>query len=603
MSGGLMQLVAYGAQDVYLTGNPQITFFKVVYRRHTNFAMEPIELAFQGSAGFGKKVTLQVTRNGDLITRMYLRVVLPQIVFQGKDCDRELAKFAWIRRVGNFLIDNIELEIGGSRIDKHWGDWMNIWAELTLPVGQRRGYSKMVGDVPELTSLEGVKKVSRVSRDGPVHEFDPSGIIKEPHVLFVPLLFFFNRNVGLALPLIALQYHEVRLNFEFRHFEELAIHTEAFGIRANRQQFFDDATLLIDYIYLDSEERRRFAQVGHEYLIEQLQFTGSEAVQSSGKKFQLFYNHPCKELIWAMRLGLYTSGNHFLVYTHDDAAWEGTAQREACELVLAGMLAMDKDGRVYTDIDEGNGCPFPAGLERSNYDKISASDVSGRCPNIKVFILRPSVRSIYMKPARGHDVPLGHKIDVHSSIISIVPCAHGRESRYRLSHVAIAECFLGIYDLSRPIEAYDSVTVDGLVNEWVCGHFVTVRQRHNYGLLIDGRLNPIQRGHLLLNGHDRFDSREGAYFNYVQPWQHHTDTPADGINVYSFALQPEEHQPSGTCNFSRIDTAQLNLHFNEHITPFLGSVYDDDSTRLYIYTQNYNILRVMSGMGGLAYSN
>tara|TARA_B100001758_G_scaffold29470_1_gene20844 strand:+ start:1085 stop:2134 length:1050 start_codon:yes stop_codon:yes gene_type:complete len=349
MGGGLLQLVAYGAQDVYLTGNPQITFFKVVYRRHTNFSIESIQQTFNGNAQANNRVTCQISRNGDLVHKLYVE-------FTPKDEDIDDAREC---------IKKVEVEIGGQLIDRQYGDWMKIWNELTLPAGKETGYNAMIKAESNLTP---------------------------PHIkAYVPLEFWFCRNIGLALPLIALQYHEVKINIEFS------------------DQEFGDATLWADYIFLDTDERRRFAQLSHEYLIEQVQFTGGEAINSSNLSAKLSFNHPVKELIW-----------------------------------------QEKD--------------------------------KAKLGNTK----------------------------------------------------------------------------------------------------------------LMLNGNDRFAERDTMYFTHVQPYQHHTNIPDSGcnINVYSFALKPEEHQPSGTLNMSRIDTAQLKI---SDITVGTGEVK--------IYAHSYNVLRILSGMGGLAYSN
>ena len=135
MGGGLMQLVAYGAQDIYLTGNPQITFFKVVYRRHTNFAVESIEQTFNGTADFGRLVTATISRNGDLIQQMYLEVFLPATT-----------DGTWTYGLGNAMIQKAEIEIGGQLIDRHYGEWMDIWTELSVPEGKRDGYDDMVAN-------------------------------------------------------------------------------------------------------------------------------------------------------------------------------------------------------------------------------------------------------------------------------------------------------------------------------------------------------------------------------------------------------------------------------------------------------------------------
>jgi len=373
MGGGLMQLVAYGAQDIYLTGNPQITFFKVVYRRHTNFSMEAIEQTFNGTPSpAGSRVTATISRNGDLVHRLYLETTTLTTTSGGQI------------NPGSSLINYVEVEIGGQTIDKHYGHWMETWAELTEP--------NPSGTVRDPANTDGTT-FQNMSGMGGVAEGAAGKV-------FVPLQFWFCRNPGLALPLIALQYHEVKIILETNVVDALT------GLE-----------LWADYIYLDTDERRRFAQVSHEYLIEQVQHE-SATLTSGGTK--LNFNHPVKELIW-------------------------TSARTA-----------DQDLTKLT------------------------------------------------------------------------------------------------------------------------GSF-----------------------QLKLNGHDRFASRDSKYFTRTQVWQYHTGVgglikttvPGGGIEdkiaVYSFALKPEEHQPSGTCNFSRIDTAQLT-----GTTPNAN-----------IYAVNYNVLRIMSGMGGLAYSN
>ena len=374
-----MQLVAYGAQDIYLTGNPQITFFKVVYRRHTNFSMESIEQTFNGTAGFGKRVTATISRNGDLVNGMWLELD----VTEGNAAAPDYG-------FGNALVKTAELEIGGQLIDKHYGEWMNIWGELSTPAGKLAGYDVMVGN-------------SGFARNDSNKALD------------VPLQFWFCRNPGLALPLIALQYHEVKLVLEFR--------TEAEVSDGGATMTLNSTKLWVDYVYLDTDERLRFAQISHEYLIEQLQFTGDESVtDNTDKKMTLNFNHPCKELIWVV----HTAGQPLLDFT-----------------------------ATFT------------------------------------------------------------------------------------------------------------------------------------------------KAKLQLNGHDRFAERRMEFFKHVQPYKHHTRVGRTANNqdifVYSFALQPEEHQPSGTCNFSRIDNAVLTMTAPQTVNNAAGVAK--------VFAVNYNVLRIMSGMGGLAYSN
>ena len=279
-----MQLVAYGAQDIYLTGNPQITFFKVVYRRHTNFSMESIQQSFNGTVDFGRKATCTIARNGDLIHNIYLQAVLPEVnaadFLAAGDAD---ARFRWLNWVGHRLIKTVDIEIGGQRIDKHYGTWLHIWNELSQTSGHKRGYANMVGNVPRLTQII-------------------SGTATMPETtLYIPLQFWFCRNPGLALPLIALQYHEVKINIEFNELKDCCFYlyngtTDDKVDKVPSLKLGSDTNIYVDYIYLDTDERRRFAQASHEYLIEQLQFTGTETITQSNIKVRMNFNHPVKEL-------------------------------------------------------------------------------------------------------------------------------------------------------------------------------------------------------------------------------------------------------------------------------------------------------------------
>ena len=227
MGGGLMQLVAYGAQDVYLTGSPQITFFKVVYRRHTNFAVEPIPQTFNGASDFGRTVTCTINRNGDLITNMYVNISLNAGI-PGASTGNGTAPWGFVRRLGHAIVQHYKIEIGGSKIDEQYGDWLNIWYELTHKTGQVRGYANMIGDVDALTAL--------TQNDTPAYQ------------LYVPLQFWFNRNNGLALPLIALQYHDVRITIDYR---QAAQCVNVVGTGNGPSVSMGDSQLIIDYVYLD----------------------------------------------------------------------------------------------------------------------------------------------------------------------------------------------------------------------------------------------------------------------------------------------------------------------------------------------------------------
>jgi len=492
MGGGLMQLVAYGAQDIYLTGNPQITFFKVVYRRHTNFSIESIEQTFNGTADFGKKVSCTISRNGDLVHRIYLQTTLPDQIINvattasGGDLtvqnqvgvsDLRDGIVRWCNWVGEKMINFAEIEIGGQRIDKHYGEWLHLWNQLTNQSGHDESYQRMVGNTPHLT-----KNRSTVASTTATQNISVSG-----KRLYVPLQFWFCRNPGLALPLIALQYHEVKINIEFEELKNLFIARTTSNSAVAVQGALQNTSLWVDYIFLDTDERRRFAQLSHEYLIEQLQYPGEETITTTSNKIRLNFNHPVKELVWVAQKEVSVENMQHFNYTDSLDSSPTLTHNSQGSRMLQGIVENISDGSngrlKLINSDEGN--------------------------------------------------------------------------------------------------------------------------------------NTCNLAKIQLNGQDRFSERDGDYFNYVQPYNHHTRAPHVGVNVYSFALKPEEHQPSGTCNFSRIDNANLFLTVTSRTlrkgtVEVSGGILSEknidtqgtpNNARVRVYATNYNVLRIMSGMGGLAYSN
>lgn len=495
----MAQLASYGQADVVLTGNPEVTFWKLVYRRHTNFSIEAVEAAFQGPVDFGKRATVQVPRNGDLVSRMWLQVTLPDLLAynvtpapsEGQTVDvttklyqktsdkswwkdsattthqvawfsagryysdsgltteivtwpymlagdtnydtstvysRPTQRLRWCNGVGYALVAGCELEVGGSRIDKHYSEWWDVWSELSEKEEKRAGLWSLVGKYDEAAYAATWTREQSAQR-----------------TYYVPLTFCYNRSPGLALPLVAMQYHSINVNFEFRPYMELlksyvlvggtdtavtALSSKSGGLPPS----LVDCKLYVDFVFLDAEERRRFAGTPHEYLVEQLQFLGDEAVNDSAlnRKFTLSFNHPVKELLF-----VYVPASSYAVNTQS-----------------------------------GN----------------------------------------------------------------------------------------SIFDYNVPDYPAEEV-------------FSSVR--------------------LLLNGHDRFSERPGGYFRLVQPYQHHTRVPTKKVYGYSFALTPEDFQPSGSCNFSRLDSAQLSVTLNPHVA----------QGRVKIYALGYNVLRVASGLTGLAFAN
>ena len=542
MAGALMQLVAYGAQDVFLTGTPEITFWKVSYRRHTNFAMESIEQTFSGQADFGRRVTCTISRNGDLCYRTYLQVTLPEINQSMGGSDDVYAR--WLDFPGEQLIAQVEVEIGGQRIDRQYGDWMHIWNQLTVPEDQKKGYHQMMGNTTQLTYITdpSFANISGpcAAAGGPSQVCAPRNALPET-TLYVPLLFWFCRNPGLALPLIALQYHEVKINIDFRPIGEClwavktlsaAAGSGSQSVSAAYQQSLVAASLYIDYVFLDTDERRKMAQNPHEYLIEQLQFTGDESVGSSSNKIKLNFNHPCKELIWVV---------------------QPDANVDYCASLEGGST-------LYKTL----------GAQPFNY-----TDAIDALPNA-------------VHAFGGPEQTSGTDAFITSAGLFQDPGAMGGEEP-GVQWGAVPN----VFGADQSMGAAAGATLDGsYVSD--AGTFVlseTALDMHCWGE------NPVVTAKLQLNGQDRFSEREGTYFDVVQPYQHHTHTPDAGINVYSFALRPEEHQPSGSCNFSRIDNATLQLVLSS------ATVGGTATAKVRVYATNYNVLRVMSGMAGVAYSN
>ena len=554
MAGALIQIVAYGAQDVYLTGNAQITFWKVTYRRYTNFAIESIEQTFNGQADFGRRVQCTISRNGDLAYRTYLQVTLPEInqlmgvgaYSQGVGSG---VYARWLDFPGEQLIAQVEVEIGGQRIDRQYGDWMHIWNQLTMTAEQQRAYFKMIGNTTQLTFIT---DPSFAEVESPCDSLAPRQVCAPRNALpettlYVPLQFWFCTNPGLALPLIALQYHEVKINLDIRPIDECLWAVTTLSCPEDQpgrpvpatiayNQSLVAASLYVDYVFLDTDERRRMAQNPHEYLITQLQFTGDESVGSSSNKIKLNFNHPVKELIWVVQPDQNVDYCSSLV----------------CDSLLFRVLGAQPFN--YTDAIDAlpNAIHAFGGPQAVAGDSRSYIDVRGLFQDAGALDVDTKLSGYWNGEADPYTQP-----------------NFGGTGADGISHNENS----GVSDAGTFVLSEASLDM------------------HCWGL------NPVVTAKLQLNGQDRFSEREGSYFSWVQPYQAHTRCPDEGINVYSFALRPEEHQPSGTCNFSRIDNATLQLVLSN------ATVEGTKTAKVRVYATNYNVLRIMSGMGGIAYSN
>jgi hypothetical protein len=611
MGGGLMQLVAYGAQDVYLTGNPQITFWKVTYRRYTNFAIESIEQTFNGQADFGRRVTCVISRNGDLAYRTYLQITLPEInQYMGNSTSiasgNQSVYARWLDYPGEQIIAQVEVEIGGQRIDRQYGDWMHIWNQLTMTSEQQRAYFKMVGNTTQMTFIT---DPSFSDVDGPCDSIAPRQVCAPRNALpettlYVPFQFWFNNNPGLALPLIALQYHEVKINLDLRPIDEClwavtTLSCNSNGSNPNTQlsigatvaatiaynQSLVAASLYVDYVFLDTDERRRFAQNPHEYLITQLQFTGDESVGSSSNKIKLNFNHPVKELIWVVQPDQnvdYCSSLLCDALLFKVLGAQPFNYTDAIDALPNAIHAFGGPNEVSSgNYIDARGLFEDAGAE----DAWTPSNFTGywNGPN-----------DPYNEPNfGGPNVPINPNLANNNASLEAALAGIGVGNVNGITGAQIPVSRGAGYG------ANTNATLNQMNNNANssvsdAGTFVlseTSLDMHCWGQ------NPVVVAKLQLNGQDRFSEREGSYFSWVQPFQCHTRAPDEGINVYSFALRPEEHQPSGTCNFSRIDNATLQLVLSN------ATVEGTKTAKVRVYATNYNVLRIMSGMGGLAYSN
>ena len=313
-NGGLLQLVATGKQDVFLTGNPQISWFKMVYRRYTNFAVESQAMFFDGDPDFGKRLSCLVPRRGDLLGPLVLEVTLPAITLT------DGTPVSYVNSVGHALIEEITLEIGEQKIDTQTGEWMELWSNMTTLATQRQGFNDMIGKVDDYMQPQNF---------GPLK-------------LYIPLRFWFCKNPGQYLPLLALQYHPIRINIKLRPLQDLFF-SQQLLTNCNTLSVFSskitDMRLYGDYVYLDVEERRRFVSNTHEYLIEQIQYTSpiSIPIGATSISVPLEFNHPIRELLWVVQRSMMKSYHEY--YNYSNLSIFESGQRS--DLMADAMIQLD----------------------------------------------------------------------------------------------------------------------------------------------------------------------------------------------------------------------------------------------------------------------
>jgi hypothetical protein len=525
---------------------------------------------FTGSPSYGQRSVVVVNRNADLMFRTYLEVTMPDTRASATGAAHNVM---WTtggrRRLGYLLIQQVEIEIGGQIMDRHYGEWMYLWESLTSPIDQSIRLDQMLGDGAQGTSTT------------------PQGCGGRPAVLYIPLSFWFCRNPGLALPLIALQYHEVRLNFIFRQATDLVLSTYDDGALGTNQGTwtggvvsaaaalpkFKDAAVYVDYIYLDTDERRRFAQQSHEYLIDQLQFGLQQSVTSQTVRLDLTLNHPVKELVWVYQdarkldcsLPATTTGPAGTVFSTQPFSYDDIANR--CRLQLNGQDRFDERYGDYFWKVQPYQHHSGGAFERFRLGGVAVPPDTA------------TVTGSITAGVAGTSTTAGV-----AAILTVTAVTSG--------FVAIGST------ISSPSTAnvLGATVVSQLTNTTTNGQAGGLGTYALAPLYGQTAVIPTVAASTTIS----LTAQAGSTDPFTLP-------QTNPINVYSFSLAPEEHQPSGSCNFSRIDTATLvfdSITGNSAGALAAGQFPSKNYPYLFrMYAVNYNIFRVMSGMGGLAYSN
>lgn len=519
MPGGYFQLIAQGPADLYLTGNPSISFFKFVYRRYTPFSMELINLPYNTIPSFtptqSTEAKCNVDRNGDLLHDSYVIYDLPAIYTADYP-------FSWVESVGNKIIEETSIKANGQNVDRQFGEFMKVYSDLTLTKTKKVKYNNMVNGPNDI-----------------IRTAFPTGDDTYPALpskrLYIPLPFWFCKNSGQSLPLIALQYTQMRIDVIYTRLNDLftignpGVSPEELFNSENLSDYninmrdtlleegwdqtnvifrfardWDQySAILANYIYLAEDERTKFAQTSHEYLITQLQRRIYLGLSRGPSRLDLVMNYPVKELIWFFR-------NQEAYRTND---WFN-----------------------FTD----NNCP----------------DLLNDVKDIRKFIMTKCLQTL---------------IDNDTCDCS----GNGLEQTKNLSNQLsnlLSDTYAGIFE---------GVSVSNInSSRW-----------DYYSIMKDAKL--------VFNGHDRFEERENTYFENQQIYKYHTGEGSRGLYVYSFSLKPERDQPSGTCNMSRIDTQQ----FFTNIFDTDNSPKENDKFDLHMFGINYNIFRIMGGIGNLVFTN
>lgn len=618
MGGGLIQLVLQGIQDNYIIGNPDFTYFKSVFRKHTNFSIEVIKQTLNGTNSITSKESkgfFTVSRNGDLLSNMYL------------SCTQNNTNGI----IGDRLLKQIEMSIGGTRIDKYTGEWAQIWNELSIPNSkkdaiqyQMNSYNDLRRNNINITTAQNTNNSNNLVNFNAHTNVISSSNSQNIQNIIVPLEFWFCKNIGSAIPLIALQYHEIIIDFVLNSSSNI-------GNATPNIEFWGE------YIFLDKDERKRFSQSAHEYIIEQLQY---KTVNRSDNKFFLDFNHPVKEVIWTTRnirsYSLDTTNNiinNTVVdrcildaseYNNRYSATTGITNvpftNQTINININGQKRFSpqykeffqvyQPSKYHTSVPgrnikrKNNFKPITLISKNINFSSVLADSFNGAnySTNVTSGQAIEGPACIFTQAATVNNI----------AQILILGGTQATTTTNPFDKLNLHNNFLFNGDIikfiSSGLNTTDANNIQSFVGEIKGISFSMANDNNptnngagNYSWIIDIRL-------LIISGSSKDSADEGTQnnvflnmelidrnYNIPQPrctsgaMGIETNQLIDEINVYSFALKPEEYQPSGTCNFSRADSVQI--------------VSSSPLTIGTIYVRNYNILRIASGMGGLAFAN
>jgi len=555
MSGGLFQL-EYNTKFNFLSVKPELTFFKSVYKRHTNFSMSLVEKNVL-NFGFGKTSDIKLDWVGDLINSVTLQVTIPEIIVGTNDeiivgandeiidnADNEVVstKFAWIRKLGLAIIKCVEIYIGGMMIDSQYGEWMYIWLLLSLNRNKEKGFAVILGNIPELIT------------------YDTNN--KPEYTMQIPLLFWFNKLIYLSLPIIAIRYQDVILRVNFNSFDKLIV-TNNPSMFNNKYELIN-FSILINYIYLDLPERQLFARENHEYLIDQVQ-TDIDNVYDKKNLIKLDFTLNCRDIIWISRNIDYYNKEKFLCYTHD--MWNEEIISFSHDLLQDSIILSEKELFNFNNLYE----VVPPETEMTTKNK------KININNASLLFFYINTNSLVIKKTK---TSITNKIKANILVTQ----------RNRIKIIDLTTK-ISIQDISIPVKYY----IDTRDNN----HDVYINQFDNYGKFIDGSCNLTEYASVYCDSYELIKKHSGKFFNVLQPYYYYNSTIPQGINVYPFSLFPQQHQPSGEINFSVLKSKYLKLWTNLNFYDNNNVLNYDTEYETLIFTRNYNTLLINHGMVGL----